>query len=81
MRDVAMRFMSRFPDRKEIGHFDIRKQKIDKILLARPNFRMGNSILAIPGIHFFRKNFPNARIDFVGSPAAFWSLPGAIRVL
>ncbi|MGH7824242.1 MAG: glycosyltransferase family 9 protein [Candidatus Binatia bacterium] len=44
------------------------KEKIEKILLVRPSFRMGNSILATPLIFLFRQNFPNARIDFVGSP-------------
>jgi heptosyltransferase-3 len=41
---------------------------MQKILLARPSFRMGNSILATPLIFLFRQNFPKARIDFVGSP-------------
>lgn len=47
--------------------FEIHKEKIDKILLVRGNFRMGDSILATPAISVFRKNFSNARIDFVGS--------------
>lgn len=51
---------------------------IRKILLARPSFRMGNSILATPLIFLFRQNFPNARIDFVGTPISgvlFKNLP------
>ena len=43
---------------------------IKKILLVRANFRMGNAILALPAIAAFRNNFPEARIDFVGSPAS-----------
>jgi heptosyltransferase-3 len=58
--------------------FDVVKQPLQKILLVRPSFRMGNSILATPFIFLFRRNFPNARIDFVGSPVAkalFKNLP------
>jgi heptosyltransferase III len=41
---------------------------VNKILLVRANFRMGNAVLALPAIAAFRNNFPEARIDFVGSP-------------
>lgn len=57
---------------------DLRREAIEKILLVRPNFRMGDSILATPAVWLFRKNFPRARIDFVGSPmsrALFQNLP------
>jgi heptosyltransferase-3 len=56
----------------------LRDEKIAKILLVRTNFRLGNSILALPSIHLFRKNYPNAKIDFVGSPVSqslFINLP------
>lgn len=57
---------------------DLRRQNIKKILLVRGIFRLGNSILATPAIVLFRKNFPNARIDFVGpgiSKSLFQKLP------
>lgn len=57
---------------------DLLREPIRKILLVRGNFRMGDSILASPAILLFRKNFPGARIDFVGSPmsrALFQNLP------
>jgi heptosyltransferase-3 len=46
---------------------DLSRAAIGKILLVRGNFRMGDSVLASPAITLFRKNFPDARIDFVGS--------------
>jgi heptosyltransferase III len=57
---------------------DLGREAIRKILLVRGNFRMGDSILASPAILLFRKNFPAARIDFVGSPMSrrlFENLP------
>jgi heptosyltransferase-3 len=38
--------------------------------LVRATFRLGDSILATPAISLFRRNFPHARIDFVGAPIA-----------
>jgi heptosyltransferase-3 len=58
--------------------FDVRTERIEKILLVRANFRMGNVVLAAPAIFEFRCNFPHARIDFVGSPVSetlFRNLP------
>jgi ADP-heptose:LPS heptosyltransferase len=57
---------------------DLHKEQFKKILLVRATFRMGHSILAIPAILLFRKNFPQARIDFVGAPVSaklFGNLP------
>lgn len=57
---------------------DLHKEQIKKILLIRANFRMGDLILATPGIFAFRKAFPSARIDFVGAPMSkklFQNLP------
>ena len=57
---------------------DLARETIRKILLVRGNFRMGDSVLASPAIILFRKNFPDATIDFVGSPmsrALFENLP------
>ncbi len=70
----AMRYFASPNDQR----IDLRGEKIDKILLVRPNFRLGNSILALPSIQLFRKNYPTAKIDFVGSPvsqALFANLP------
>jgi heptosyltransferase-3 len=57
---------------------DLGREMIRKILLVRGNFRMGDSVLTSPAILLFRKNFPDARIDFVGSPMSrtlFENLP------
>jgi heptosyltransferase III len=57
---------------------DLDRERIKKILLVRAIFRMGDSVLAAPAIHLFRKNFPSARIDFVGGPISaklFQNLP------
>lgn len=48
--------------------FDPGDPSIRRILLVRVNFRMGNALLTLPGIHAFRKTFPDAQIDFLGSP-------------
>jgi heptosyltransferase-3 len=45
-------------------------ERIDRILLVRAIFRMGDVILAAPAIELLRKNFPHAKIDFVGPPIA-----------
>jgi heptosyltransferase III len=49
---------------------DLHGGSIKNILLVRANFRIGNAILALPAIAGFRKNFPDARIDYVGSPVS-----------
>jgi ADP-heptose:LPS heptosyltransferase len=57
---------------------DLHREQVKKILIVRATFRMGNSILAIPAILSFRKQFPQARIDFVGAPIStqlFQNLP------
>ena len=57
---------------------DFHREQIEKILLVRATFRMGDSILATPAIFLFRRNFPDARIDFVGptiSDSLFQNLP------
>ena len=41
-----------------------------KILLVRANYRIGNIVLTLPAVAAFRENYPEARIDFVGGPAA-----------
>ena len=64
--------------RSKENHFDPYKERIERILLVRANFRMGDLILATPAISLFRRTFPNARIDFVGAPMSqqlFQNLP------
>jgi heptosyltransferase-3 len=78
IRTMATNTMRRFATPSNGRKVKLQHEKIDKILLVRPNFRLGNSILALPSIHLFRKNYPAAQIDFVGSPvskALFVNLP------
>jgi len=57
---------------------DAGREKIKKILIVRSLFRMGDAILATPAILLLRRNFPAAKIDFVGPPVSkllFENLP------
>jgi ADP-heptose:LPS heptosyltransferase/protein-S-isoprenylcysteine O-methyltransferase Ste14 len=57
---------------------ELRHKELKKILIVRATFRLGDSILAVPAILWFRKCFPQARIDFVGAPVSaklFQNLP------
>ena len=75
---VVSRIMNLATARSADAEVDISREPIRKILLVRGNFRMGDCVLASPAILLFRKNFPDARIDFVGSPmsrALFQNLP------
>lgn len=78
IRGLAMRAMRLITgDAKEMRN-DLHKEQIQKILLVRATFRMGSSVLATPAIFLFRRNFPHARIDFVGPPISkslFKNLP------
>jgi heptosyltransferase-3 len=78
IRTFATSVMRRCATPNNHRKIDFRLEKLERILLVRPNFRLGNSILAIPSIHLFRKNYPTAKIDFVGSPVSktlFENLP------
>ena len=75
---VAMRAMKLAGGRAADVAVDLSRERIKKILLVRGNFRMGDSVLASPAILLFRKNFPGATIDFVGSSMSrtlFQNLP------
>jgi ADP-heptose:LPS heptosyltransferase len=64
--------------REKEARLDLRNERLKNILIVRATFRMGDSILAIPAILSFRKQFPQARIDFVGAPISaelFQNLP------
>ncbi len=70
IRRLAMTAMDLVRGRMKEAQKDLSKERIEKILLVRATFRMGSSILATPAILGFRRSFPSARIDFVGSPIA-----------
>src|SRR4051812_10188307 len=75
---LALSFMKLAAGRSPDVNVDFSREPIRKILLVRGNFRMGDSVLASPAIFLLRKNFPDATIDFVGSPmsrALFQNLP------
>lgn len=78
IRLLATRMVSLFTGTAKEDRLDLHRERIEKILLVRANFRMGNSILATPAITLFRRNFSRARIDFVGGPISrilFQNLP------
>jgi hypothetical protein len=70
IRTLVMRMMALVTSRSKEERLDFGKERIERILLVRPTFRLGDSILATPAIFLFRRNFPHARIDFVGAPIA-----------
>jgi heptosyltransferase-3 len=75
---AAIGMMNLVAGRSPDVEVDLRREQIRKILLVRGNFRMGDCVLASPAIALFRKNFPAAQIDFVGSSmsrALFQNLP------
>jgi len=77
-RGYVMRVMNWLTPAAPEQRADFRQTEIQRILLVRSLFRMGDSILATPAIVLFRKNFPAARIDFVGprvSKTLFRNLP------
>lgn len=68
IRYIVMRVLTWFAPQCNETEIHPRSPSIKRILLVRANFRMGNALLALPAIAAFRKNFPAATIDFVGSP-------------
>lgn len=70
IRTLAMRMMVLVTSRSKEERLDLSKERIERILLVRATFRLGDSILATPAIFLFRRHFPHARIDFVGAPIA-----------
>jgi ADP-heptose:LPS heptosyltransferase len=78
IRYAAMKTMDMFVAKSKKEWLDCHKERIEKILLVRTTFRIGDSILTTPAISIFRENFPEARIDFVGGPISrilFQNLP------
>lgn len=67
IRRIARRVMRLLTTESKEKRLDFQSEELKKILLVRATSRMGDSILATAAIPVFRQNFPNARIDFVGS--------------
>jgi len=40
---------------------------IEKILIIRPNFRLGNALISTPVIDALRERFPSATIDYLAT--------------
>jgi len=68
IRYLIMRIIGWLAPKVEGVDLEPRNPSIKKILLVRANFRIGNALLALPAIAAFRKNYPDAEIDFIGSP-------------
>lgn len=68
VRHVVMQAIGYLAPETAAAELQPRSSAVKKILLVRANFRMGNAILALPAVTAFRRNFPDAQIDFVGSP-------------
>ena len=68
IRQLAMGVIGWCVRANDGGIADPDRSSIKKILLVRANFRMGNALLALPAVTGFRNSFPDAQIDFVGSP-------------
>lgn len=78
IRDFLMWMMKWLTPSSTEAQVDLQRENIQRILLVRSIFRMGDSILATPAILLMRKNFPQAKIDFVGpriAKALFQNLP------
>lgn len=45
--------------------------EVRRILLVRPNFRLGNALITNPLIMALRERFPGARIDYLGGEGTF----------
>jgi len=67
IRDLVMGVIIRLLSGKGAHEVALNGQTPKRILLVRPNFRIGNAILTMPAVAAFHKNFPTATIDFVGS--------------
>ena len=68
IRGIVIRVINWMAPQRPNVELDPFDPSIHRILLVRVNFRMGNAILTLPAIDAFHKNFPQAKIDFLGSP-------------
>lgn len=48
--------------------------EVRRILLVRPNFRLGNALITSPLIAALRDRFPGARLDYLGGEGTFAAL-------
>ena len=70
LRSAAARITARITFKSPDTPLILEREQIRKILLVRATFRIGDSILATPAVFLFRRNFPRAKIDFIGPPVA-----------
>jgi heptosyltransferase III len=70
IRDLAMGLITALVSNPHEQEADPRGQSLQRILLVRANFRVGNVLLALPALTAFRKRYPRAQIDFVGAPVS-----------
>ncbi len=49
---------------------------LDRVLLVYVNFRLGNTVLATPGVAALTESCPRTRFDFLGGPAALAVMQG-----
>src|SRR5215831_13849617 len=78
IRALATWITGLLTSRSNEKRLDFHQEPIRKILLVRATFRLGHAVLATPAVYLLRKNFPDARIDFVGpavSETLFQNLP------
>src|SRR5215475_10576589 len=68
IRTLVMRVISSLASDSQAQELDLRGHAVKRILLVRPNFRIGSAVLALPALAAFHKKLSEARIDFVGSP-------------
>lgn len=53
-----------------------RLEGVRKILLLRPNFRIGNTLISLPLIDVLRSRFPGAQLDYLGADTTVVLLKG-----
>jgi len=45
----------------------LKLENVQQVLLLRPNFRIGNTLISTPLIPAIRRKFPSARLDYLGA--------------
>lgn len=70
-RRYVMKILTRYIGRSSIQHNNLQPYRINKILISRPNHRLGNLLLITPLVQEVIQVFPGCSIDlFVGGNAA-----------
>jgi heptosyltransferase-3 len=49
---------------------------VRRILLVRPNFRIGNTLISLPLVDVLRRRFPDAQVDYLGADTTAILLKG-----